>query len=113
MVPAKAHLEAAKAKVAAANVILKGVPAAKAKVGKQALDEEAPAEDAAPADDAAPAEDAAPADDAAPAADSEDGKKKKILGASGQEVFGDKDGAVASFLGFQSKGEPNILGMSL
>ena len=98
MVPAKAHLEVAQAQVAAAHVMLQGVPKAKAAVRKQAL------QDAAPADDAAPAADAA-----AP----EGGDKKKSLGASGEEVFGKKDGAIASFLGFQSEGEPNILGMSL
>lgn len=107
MLPAKAHLQAAQAKVAAAHVMLQGVPKAKAAVRKQALQDA----DAAPAaDDAAPASDAAPAADVAPAA--EGGDKKKILGASGEEVFGKKDGAVASFLGFQSEGEPNILGMS-
>ena len=102
MVPAKAHLEVAQAQVAAAHVMLQGVPKAKAAVRKQALQDAAPAAD----DAAAPAADAA-----APAA--EGGDKKKILGASGEEVFGKKDGAIASFLGFQSEGEPNILGMSL
>ena len=122
LVTGKTHVAAAKANVAAAKVLLKGVPAASKKVGKQALDEEAPAEDEAaevPAEDAGDAEDAAPAEDAgdAPADDaaSEDDTggepKKKILGASGEEVFGKKDGAVAGFLGFQDKGEPNVLGM--
>jgi len=99
MVPAKAHLEVAQAQVAAAHVMLQGVPKARAAVRKQAL------QDAAPADEAAPASDAAPA--------AEGGAKPKILGASGEEVFGKKDGAIASFLGFQSEGEPNILGMSI
>ena len=118
-----ARVAEAKAKVAAAKSILKG---AAASVGKQALEEapveEAPAEEA-PAEDApadAPAEapaEGAPAASTADAAggdDAEDGeKKKKILGASGEDVFGKKDGAVAGFLGFQEKGEPNILGVPL
>jgi len=117
LVPGKVHMAAAKAKVAAANVILKGVPAASAKVGKQALDEEAPAEEA-PAEEApaeeAPAEEAPAADAPASDADATDDKpKKKVLGASGEEVFGKKDGAVAGFLGFQGKGEPNLLGIPL
>ena len=112
LVPGKVHMAAAKAKVAAANVILKGVPAASAKVGKQALDEEAPAEEA-PAEEA-PAEEAPAADAPASDADATDDKpKKKVLGASGEEVLGKKDGAVAGFLGFQEKGEPNLLGMPL
>lgn len=101
----KAKIAAAATKVAAAKVLLKGVPAAQAKVGKQALDEEAPAEEA-------PAEEV-PAEDAAAAAGDDDEPKKKVLGASGEEVFGAKNGAVAGFLGFQDKGEPNFLGMSL
>ena len=123
-----ARVAEAKAKVAAAKSILKG---AAASAGKQALEEapveEAPAEEApaeeAPAEEApadAPAEapaEGAPAASTADAAggdDAEDGeKKKKILGASGEDVFGKKNGAVAGFLGFQEKGEPNILGVPL
>ena len=108
-----ARVAEAKAKVAAAKSILKG---AAASVGKQAL-EEAPAEEApadAPAEAPAEGAPAASTADAAGGDDAEDGeKKKKILGASGEDVFGKKNGAVAGFLGFQEKGEPNILGVPL
>jgi len=113
-------MAAVTAKVAAAKVILKGVPPAASHISKQALQEETPATakqalqegpaDAPAAD--APAADAKQAlqeatDSDAPAADD----KPKIIGATGEEVFGKKDGAVAKFLGFQEGGEPNILGM--
>ena len=114
-------MAAVTAKVAAAKVILKGVPPAASHISKQALQEETPATakqalQEAPAADApaadAPAADAKQAlqeatDSDAPAADD----KPKIIGATGEEVFGKKDGAVAKFLGFQEGGEPNILGM--
>lgn len=119
----QSHMSAAKASVAAAKSILKGVPKISAKVSKQALDEapaEAPPVEEAPAEEA-PAEEA-PAEGEAAAAEGGDspaddtsgsGEKKKVLGASGEEVFGKQDGAVAGFLGFESKGEPNVLGIPL
>ena len=119
-------MAAVTAKVAAAKVILKGVPPAASHISKQALQEETPAtakqalQEAPIAD--APAADAPAAD--APAADAKQAlqeatdsdapaaeDKPKIIGATGEEVFGNKDGAVAKFLGFQEGGEPNILGM--
>jgi hypothetical protein len=114
-------MAAVTAKVAAAKVILKGVPPAASHTSKQALQEETPATakqalQEAPAADApaadAPAADAKQAlqeatDSDAPAADD----KPKIIGATGEEVFGKKDGAVAKFLGFQEGSEPNVLGM--
>ena len=109
-------MAAVTAKVAAAKVILKGVPPAASHISKQALQEETPATAKqalqvppaadAPAADAKQALQEAPESDA-PAADD----KPKIIGATGEEVFGKKDGAVAKFLGFQEGGEPNILGM--
>jgi len=116
VVTGKSNMAAVTAKVAAAKVILKGVPPAASHISKQALQEETPATakqalQEAPAADA-PAADAKQAlqeatDSDAPAADD----KPKIIGATGEEVFGKKDGAVAKFLGFQEGGEPNILGM--